>query len=59
MAPSPLVCIMNVRLRGVLGLERACCDAAKAMGVTLKAGMQPTSPVRRPQDTASMTPRAR
>ena len=46
MAPSPLVCIMNVRLRGAPGLERACCDAAKAMGVSLKAGMQPTSPVR-------------
>lgn len=46
MAPSPLVCIMNVRLRGTPGLERACCDAAKAMGVSLKPGMQPTSPVR-------------
>jgi hypothetical protein len=46
MAPSPLVCLMNVRLRGVAGLERACCDAAKAMGVSLKAGLPLTSPVR-------------
>lgn len=42
-----LLCILNARLRGVPGLERACTDAATALGIRVKSGAPTTSPVRR------------